>query len=117
MAKLLQKYEGVTISTYELDSERVTIGRRSDNHIQLDDPAVSGNHACILRKANSYLDGYYDFYIEDLGSTNGTKVNDQQTTRQMLKDGDVIQMGSHAFTFDSGQEGRMETTAIFIPDD
>jgi pSer/pThr/pTyr-binding forkhead associated (FHA) protein len=117
MAKLLLKYEGVTISTYELDNDRVTIGRRSDNDIQLDDPAVSGTHACIWRRENKYLDGYHDYYIEDLGSTNGTKVNDQKSSSQMLKDGDLIQMGSHTFMFDSGHEGGMETTAIFIPDD
>jgi len=117
MAKLLIKHEGITLNAFDLNKERITIGRRVDNDIQLDDPGVSSSHACILRKKSRYLEGYYDYYVEDLNSTNGTSVNNEETPSQLLKDGDLIQIASHQFVFDSGQEQGLETTAIFIPND
>src|SRR5207302_3651538 len=45
-----------------------TIGRASLNHIVIDDPAVSAQHAIIARSADSYR-------LQDLHSTNGTRVN------------------------------------------
>lgn len=117
MAKLLLKHDGVTLNSFELERDRTTIGRRPDSDIQLDDPGVSGNHASILRKENRYLEGYYDYYVEDLNSTNGTSVNDQEISEQILKDGDLIQIASHEFVFDSGEKQELETTAIYIPKD
>ncbi len=117
MAKLLLKHDGVTLHSYPLDRERLTIGRQSGSDIQLDDMAVSSRHARISREQNRYLEDYYDFYIEDLGSTNGTRVNGQRIQRQMLKEGDTIRIGTYEFTFDSGQPQGMETTAIFLPED
>lgn len=117
MAKLLLKHEGITLNSFNLDKERINIGRSSDNDIQLDDPAVSNSHASIWRRENRYLEGYYDYYVEDMNSTNGTSVNDEKTSGLMLKDGDLIQIASHQFVFDSGQEQGLETTAIFIPND
>ncbi|MDX1823295.1 MAG: FHA domain-containing protein [Thiohalomonadales bacterium] len=117
MAKLLLKHQGVTLSSYKLDQAETSIGRNPDNTIQLDDAAVSGNHARIDRQPNEYLEKHYDFFIEDLGSTNGTKVNSKRVTRQMLKHGDALQIGAHHFIFDSGQVPDLETTAIYLPDE
>ncbi len=117
MAKLLLKHEGITIGTYSLDSDTLGIGRNVGNDIQLDDPAVSSKHATITRAANEYLDGHYDYYLEDLGSTNGTKLNRRRISRELLKHGDAIQVGSHLFLFDSGQVQDLETTAIYLPDE
>lgn len=117
MAKLLLKHEAVTLSSYKLDQDEISIGRNPENDIQLDDAAVSGNHAKINRQPNEYLEEHFDYYIEDLGSTNGTKVNGNRISRQSLKHGDAIQIGGHNFVFDSGQVQDMETTAIFLPDD
>lgn len=114
-AKLLLKHEGLTLSSYEINKKQLTIGRKVENDIQLDDPAVSSQHARLILKPNEYLDGHYDVYMEDLGSTNGTIVNDKKVIKQMLKHGDEIRIGSHVFIFDSGQEGHFETTAIFLP--
>ena len=77
MAKLLLKQNGVTLNSFDLNRERTNIGRRSNCDIQLDDPGVSGDHACIWSRENRYLEGYYDYYVEDLDSTNGTSVNDE----------------------------------------
>lgn len=115
-AKLLLKHEGLTLSSYEFDKKELHIGRQSENDIQLDDPAVSGRHARIILKPNDYLENYYDVYLEDLGSTNGTIVNDSKVIRQLLKHGDVIRIGSHEFTFDGGGDEHYEQTAIYLPD-
>ncbi|MFO8025819.1 FHA domain-containing protein [Thiohalophilus sp.] len=116
-AKLLLKHEGLTLSSYAFDKKEMHIGRQAGNDIQLDDPAVSGRHARLVLKPNDYLENYYDVYLEDLGSTNGTIVNDSKILRQMLKHGDIIRIGSHEFTFDSGADDEhYEQTAIYLPD-
>jgi pSer/pThr/pTyr-binding forkhead associated (FHA) protein len=117
MAKLLLKHEGITLSSYPLEQDTIRIGRSADNEIQLDDAAVSTHHAVIHRTPNEYLEGYFDFVLEDQGSTNGTKINAKRITRQLLKHGDAIRIGSHFFIFDSGQVQNLETTAIILPED
>lgn len=69
-----------------------TIGRRVENDIRLDDPTVSGRHAQIV--------WVYDApYLQDLGSTNGSFVNEQRVGRQELHDGDVIRIGRQALEY------------------
>jgi pSer/pThr/pTyr-binding forkhead associated (FHA) protein len=115
-AKLLLKHEGLTLSSYDINKKQLAIGRTAENDIQLDDPAVSSNHARLSLKPNEYLENYYDVYLEDLGSTNGTIVNDAKIIKQLLKHGDIIRIGSHQFTFDSGEKEHFESTAIYLPD-
>ena len=116
-AKLLLKHQGLTLSNFEIRKKQIQVGRRAECDIQLDDPAVSSHHARLLLEPSEYLDGYYDVFIEDLGSTNGTIVNNQQILRkQLLKHGDIVRIGSHEFTFDSGQDEHFEQTAIYLPD-
>jgi pSer/pThr/pTyr-binding forkhead associated (FHA) protein len=78
----------------------VTIGRLPDNTIVIDNPAVSGHHACAS------LDGEH-FIIEDLESTNGTFVNDRRVTRHTLQNGDVVQVGNHTLVFDADHGRRV----------
>jgi pSer/pThr/pTyr-binding forkhead associated (FHA) protein len=68
------------------------IGRRADNTIVIDDPAVSGHHACV------YRDGDHEV-LKDLESTNGTFVNDKRVRRHTLQDGDVVAIGKHKLVF------------------
>jgi len=69
----------------------LTIGRRNNNHLILEDQFVSGNHARIFVKNTDYM-------IEDMGSTNGTKLNDERLEdRAILRVGDEIQIGSTLF--------------------
>lgn len=117
MAKLLLKHEGVTLNTFELTKETTFIGRKTNNDIQLNDAIASSQHARITIKPNQYLEGQVDVFIEDLGSTNGTQVNDQLVNSAMLKNGDTIQIGNHFFYFDSEQSATMDETAIYLPDD
>jgi pSer/pThr/pTyr-binding forkhead associated (FHA) protein len=66
----------------------VTIGRRSDCDISIKDPAVSGNHAKIQRADNKFL-------IMDDGSTNGVHIDGQQIKQRVLKNGDIVVIGTH----------------------
>jgi len=68
------------------------IGRAPLNHIVIDNPAVSAQHAIIAKLADSYQ-------LQDLHSTNGTRVNGIPVTEVELKDGDKILFGSVAAVF------------------
>lgn len=69
----------------------ITMGRKSDNTVVLDDQYVSSHHIKIFKRNNDYV-------IEDLGSTNGTKVNDRKIeNRVTLRPGDVIKVGTAIF--------------------
>lgn len=86
MAKLIFSLGGVVVSEHPLVKERVTIGRLATNDIHLDNLAVSGEHAVVVTIGK-------DSFIEDLGSTNGTRVNGKEIKRYVLRDGDVIRLG------------------------
>lgn len=117
MPKLLLKHEGVTLNTYELENDKTTIGRKSDNDIQLNDAVASSHHACIVMKANEYLEEQIDAKLEDLNSTNGTQVNGCIIKSVDLRNGDDIQIGSHHFIFENDEPAIMESTAIYLPDE
>ena len=92
MAKLVLSMNGVVQGEYELNQERLTIGRKPDNDIQIDNLSVSGKHALII----TILD---DSFMEDLGSTNGSYVNGKLVKKHALKDGDVIAIGKHELKY------------------
>jgi pSer/pThr/pTyr-binding forkhead associated (FHA) protein len=73
--------------THDINDETMTIGRLSDNSIQIEDGSVSSHHAEIASVSNGYR-------LTDKGSTNGTFVNGTQITEVVLKDGDQIRFGS-----------------------
>ncbi len=66
----------------------ITVGRKRDNDIELQDPQVSGHH-CQIGMQNGRV------YVQDLGSTNGTFVNDKRVDTAWLSQGDVIKLGSY----------------------
>ena len=114
MAKLVLSLNGVVQGEYELDRERLTIGRRADNDIPIDNLSVSGKHAMVI----TILD---DSFLEDLGSTNGTYINGKLIKKHALKDGDVISVGKHEMKYVSEQEAEddedddFEKTMIIKP--
>jgi hypothetical protein len=75
-----------------LESTLLTVGRGLSSDIILEDTRVSRHHAQIRYRARR-------FWIADVGSTNGTYVNDQQIEEQALRDGDVISLGGLELTF------------------
>jgi pSer/pThr/pTyr-binding forkhead associated (FHA) protein len=92
MARLVVNREEADLVTHELTRDIVTIGSAPLNHIVIDDPAVSAQHAILARIADSYR-------LKDLHSTNGTQVNGISITDAALKDGDKIQFGSVVAVF------------------
>jgi pSer/pThr/pTyr-binding forkhead associated (FHA) protein len=95
--KLILKFKDTVISEIPLDNEETTIGRKPENTIHVDNLAVSGRHARVLRIGNKAI-------LEDLGSTNGTFVNDKQITKHILQHGDSVVIGKHVLTFVSLEE-------------
>ena len=92
MAKLILSLDGSVLNEILLAKERTTIGRRPHNDIQIDNLAVSGEHAAIVSVAN-------DCILEDLGSTNGTLVNGTPVKKHILRDNDVIELGKFKLKF------------------
>ncbi len=86
MSKLILQPSGAAPIPHELSEELVTIGRASENTIQIDDPSVSGRHAQLHQVGET-------FHLQDLDSTNGTRVNGETITSVALKVGDRIRFG------------------------
>ena len=95
MIRLILNYEGSDLPTHELFGEFVFIGRAPSNQIVIDHPAVSAQHALLLRVRDSYS-------LKDLNSTNGTQINGDFVTDAELKDGDTIRFGSVIAVFAGG---------------
>lgn len=90
--KLVVKFQGAVIREVELKEAQLTIGRKSDNDVVIEDPSVSGHHAKIVKIQSV-------FFVEDLHSTNGTLVNNTPIDRYQLQDTDVIMIGNHRLLF------------------
>ena len=84
-------FEGMT---YDLEAEEVVIGRNPTTDITLLDEGISREHALIL-----YDEDVPGFVIEDLASTNGTKLNGKRVRSAPLAEGDQIQIGQTLFRF------------------
>lgn len=80
---------------YNLNTNSVLIGRSSKCDIQIDQESISRNHSKIVNTGKSIL-------VRDLGSTNGTYVNDEPVEEHTLNDGDLIKIGRTIFKFLSG---------------
>ncbi len=106
-AKLLVKLLGKGSQHIELTLETLTIGRKADNTLVIEDPAVSGHHARIVKVQAV-------FFLEDLKSTNGTTLNGRPITRHQLRDADVITIGQHRLVFQENTAASTETPASFV---
>jgi pSer/pThr/pTyr-binding forkhead associated (FHA) protein len=84
--------DGLVLKEIALTKERTTIGRKPHNDIQIDNLAVSGEHAVIVTILN-------DSFLEDLGSTNGTLVNGQPIKKHFLQNNDVVELGKYKLKY------------------
>ena len=115
MAKLNISLEGNSLGEFNLDKERITIGRRVGNDIHIDNLAVSGDHAVITTIGN-------DSFLQDLDSTNGTLVNGKSIKKHVLHHGDNIGLGRYQIEYVNltqqkslaGRSG-FENTAVMRP--
>jgi pSer/pThr/pTyr-binding forkhead associated (FHA) protein len=112
MGKLVLSLNGMSQGEFQLRKERMTIGRKPDNDIQIDNLAVSGKHALII----TILD---DSFLEDLGSTNGTYVNGKLIKKHALRDGDIVGIGKHELKYinehATADDEEFEKTMIIRP--
>ena len=78
--------------SFPLERDRMTIGRRPDSDVFLDDVTVSRDHALLVRRGGA-------FHLDDLGSLNGTYVNRKRIDSPRLADGDALQVGKYKLPF------------------
>jgi hypothetical protein len=78
--------------SFAVDRERMSIGRRPDAEVFLDDVTVSRDHALLIRRGEQW-------YLDDCGSLNGTYVNRSRIESQRLEEGDEVQIGKYKLTF------------------
>lgn len=114
MAKLILSMDGLTLKEIPLTKERITVGRKPHNDIQIDNLAISGEHAAIVTILN-------DSFLEDLASTNGTFVNGQQIQKHFLQNNDVIELGKYRLKYvnegaPAAAPGDFEKTMVLRPD-
>jgi predicted component of type VI protein secretion system len=98
MAKLYLKFDESVLKELPLTQSATTIGRLPDNTLQIDNLAVSGHHAKIYWNEGHYV-------VEDLGSLNGTYVNNKRVGQATLIHGDRVLIGKHIVEFKN--EGSM----------
>src|ERR1700761_4295050 len=95
MAKLVILNQGMTGRTFDLNVERTTVGRVEDNTFQIADPSVSSHHAEILFRGS-------DIVIKDVGSTNGSFINNEKFEEKILKPGQTLRFGQVELRIDDG---------------
>jgi hypothetical protein len=80
-----------------LDKRRAVLGRSRDADVQIEDPNVSRRHAELVQEGS-------DYWIVDLGSTNGTEVRGRRVQRAQLESGSTFTVGETTVTFTTEQE-------------
>ena len=78
--------------SFPIEGDRLSVGRRPESHVFLDDVTVSRDHALIVRRGS-------DWYLDDCGSLNGTYVNRHRIDSHRLTDGDELQIGKYKLAF------------------
>ncbi len=108
MAKLFLKFEDRVLQELLLTGRVVTIGRQPDNHVRIDNPAVSGHHAKVYAEGDHYV-------LEDAESFNGTYVNGQRISKVVLKDGDSATIGKHTIEFRVAAQFGILDSSVQVP--
>ena len=92
MPKMIVSIDGVVIKEVQLTKDRTALGRRPYNDIVIDNLAISGEHA-LFQMAGKQV------YLEDLNSTNGSYVNGKAVKKQLLQNGDTVEVGKYQIRF------------------
>jgi pSer/pThr/pTyr-binding forkhead associated (FHA) protein len=94
---------------YELTAAEIAVGRAVDNDVVLDDPSLSRKHARIYRRGAGELE------IEDLGSSNGSYINERKIGRGTFHAGDTVRFGELSFRVEGESIGRTSDVPAEIP--
>ena len=78
--------------SFPIQGERISIGRRPDSAVFLDDITVSRDHALLIRRGD-------DWHLDDCGSLNGTYVNRERIESHRLEEGDELQIGKYKLSY------------------
>src|SRR5437016_5308145 len=104
MPKFLLKFNAAVIKEIPITKTELTVGRKEDNDIVIDNPAVSSHHAKITLAGDT-------FFVEDLNSTNGVFVNEKKIMKAGLKNNDVVGIVKHALVFVDDRSGEAPAAA------
>jgi pSer/pThr/pTyr-binding forkhead associated (FHA) protein len=111
MAAIIQTVDGVVANKFEIEESVLKFGRTADNQVQIDNLEVSNEHAQVVREIND--EGKIAYFLEDLGSTNGSFINEEKIDKQQLYHKDCIRIGLNVFTFiDEGKVDIEKTSEI-----
>jgi len=111
MPAIFQQQNDVNLSKYEVTGRGLSIGRSANNDIYLDDPSVSQFHANI--EVKELKNGNSIYFINDLKSTNKTKVNGQIVEQHLLNDQDIIEIGLNQFKYVDEDTESLAATQAF----
>jgi pSer/pThr/pTyr-binding forkhead associated (FHA) protein len=109
MATIIQTVDGVVANRFDIKNTALTFGRTPANQVQIDDLAVSNEHAQVISETNDKGETVY--FLEDLGSTNGSFINETKIDRQQLHHKDTLRIGWNIFTFIDEKEVNHEKTS------
>ena len=109
MAMIIQTVDGVVSNKFDIKQSALKFGRTTDNEVQIDDLAVSNEHAQVTCETNDKGEAVY--FIEDLGSTNGSFVNEIKIEKQQLHHKDSLRIGWNMFTCIDESEVDLEKTS------
>ena len=118
MSHLVVTIDDKLLGEFPIEKEKVSIGRKPDNDICLNNLAISGYHSQIITVLDSS-------FLEDLNSTNGTYVNARLVKKHALEDGDLIDIGNHRIRYVNGigekkedeNSDVLEKTIVLSPND
>jgi pSer/pThr/pTyr-binding forkhead associated (FHA) protein len=109
MPKITVMMDGTVHSEVALTKERTTIGRRPYNDVVIENLTVSGEHAVLVMNGDQVT-------VEDLHSTNGTYIDGKAVKKQVLRHGDVMDMGKYKVKFEAPpHDDEFERTMMYKP--
>lgn len=106
--------DDVVMKSFVLEKDTVFIGRSPNCDIVIDEESVSTEHARIDLVPNTLMDGLIDIFIEDLGSTNGTFVNQMRVKRQQLQNFDYIRIAFTDFKLVADKNAKLARTTVIV---
>lgn len=118
MSHLVVTLEDKLVGEFPITKEKMTIGRKPDNDICINNLAISSYHTQIITVLDSS-------FLEDLNSTNGTYVNARLVKKHALEDGDLIDVGNYRIRYvgnevkqeENGETDVLEKTIVLSPND
>jgi hypothetical protein len=105
MPKITVMMDGAVHSEVTLTKERTSIGRRPYNDVVIENLTVSGEHAVLILSGDQVM-------VEDLHSTNGTYIDGKSVKRQVLRHGDVMDMGKYKVRFEADDNSAYDRTMV-----